>query len=186
MRLDSVSSIAEITPYYGTLDETFRMMNTLWMRTRKMWNNWKLQLQKNIQRKGTEWGLRYTSRLNMLLKNPFLSMLFHDDYLCASSEKEYKSLMIFLNQIKEPQMLTFMKLYLSSKRDFSITFSTIEDYRIVNELCFSKHYTQTIDKMKEIKADYYKVNSYAFVEDLPMLYDWKFIHKILFVCEENS
>ena len=186
MRFKSPKSILEIAPYYGTLDEVFKLMNTLWKMTRKIWIETKEKFQKNIERRNTRWGLKSKTRLNTLIKNPFITMLFNDDCLKASNENEYETLSYFLNVTKEPKMLTNIDLYFSSERDFNMTLSNVDDYRRITELKLVNHYNNAFKITKEKEINLLEVWSYAFVEDLPLLNEWEFIKVILFVWEETS
>ena len=186
MRLESLSSIAEITPYYGTLDEVFRLMNTLWMKTRKIWTESKVQLQKDIYRKEINWGIYNDIRSDFLLKNQLTLMLFDDMKLQAQNEAEYKTLINLIDEVKEPEMISAFDLYLSPTRDFAITLDTYREYQNDNDLSLIDFYIQTIKKMKEKRMGYSNVWSYVFVEELPLFYEWDFIKIIIFAWSDSS
>ena len=184
MRLEALSSIAEITPFYGTLDEVFILMNTLWKKTRKMWDSCKFQLQKNIQRKMIYWGIDGPTLKEIQIKNHFITMLFNDGRLEVSNEEEYKAFMNFIETVKEPKMISLIDLYLWSSQDFSMTLSTINICKKKWELNLLDNYNEAIKKMNEIGIDLTNVWSYVFVEELSNLYEWEFINTVLFYWTE--
>ena len=186
MRLESLSSMAEITPYYGTLDEVFRLMNTLWMKTRNIWNKSKIQIQRDVERKSISWGISNPIRYDLLIKNQLTLMLFEDVELEAQNEAEYETLINLIDEVKEPEMICTLCLYLSPTRDFDITLETYKEYQDNNDLNLIELYNQTIKKMKEKRMNCSKVWSYVFAEELPSIYGWEFIKIVIFVWTDSS
>ena len=186
MRLESLSSMVEIIPYYGTLDEVFRLMNTLWMNSRNIWNKSKVRIKRNVARKLISWGISNPIRYDVLVKNQLTLMLFEDKKLKAQNEAEYKTLINLIDEVKEPKMISTFYLYLSPTRDFGITLETYREYQNNNDLDLIELYNQTINKMKEKRMNCSKVWSYVFAEELPSIYEWKFIKIVIFVWTDSS
>ena len=186
MRLESLSSMAEITPYYGTLDEVFRLMKTLWMKTRNIWNKSKIQIQRDVERKSISWGISSPIWYDVLVKNQLILMLFDDIKLKAQNEAEYETLINLIDEVKEPEMICTFCLYLSPTRDFNITLETYKEYQNNNDLDLIELYNQTINKMKEKRMNCSKVWSYVFAEELPLIYEWKFVKIVIFVWTDSS
>ena len=51
MKHDSIGSLAEIMPYYGTFDQVWKIMRMMSLKSKKIFDGWNVQLGKIIKRK---------------------------------------------------------------------------------------------------------------------------------------
>ena len=186
MRLESLSSIVEICPYYGTLDAVFRLLNSLWIKTRKTWKVSKAELQKYVKRIKTRWGVYDSMWLDMLIKNQLILLLFEDQDLHASNEIEYGFMMNLIDKINEPEMVSKFELYFSETRDFKLTLETCEDYMKNDDLKLIDYYNRTLKKLKDKRFDFSKIWSYVFAEELHFVSEWEFIKMVIFRWTETT
>ena len=186
MRLESLSSIVEICPYYGTLDAVFRLLNSLWIKTRKIWKDSKAELQKYVNRIKIRWGVSNYSWYDMLIKNQLILWLFEDQDLHASNEIEYEAMIYLIDNINEPEMVSNFELYFSETRDLKLTLETCEDYMKNDDLKFIDYYNRTLKKLKDKRFDFSKIWSYVFAEELHFVREWEFIKMVIFRWTETA
>ena len=106
MKLDSIGSIVEITPYFGYLDDVYKLMRRLNRQSNEDLNKIWLVLSKSINRKifnlQEYWGNDYAS---LLVKVPIIHTLFRLSTVIVKTEYEYGQLAWMLEKIKNPRMI---------------------------------------------------------------------------------
>ena len=108
MKLDSISVISEISPYFGYLDDAFRLMKKLNMKTNKDWNKTSYQLSKHIKRKTFSiQNFRRADFSSIMLKVPIVHMLFKIEEVLIDDEEKYKLLIKLLHNIERPEMMNW-------------------------------------------------------------------------------
>ena len=130
MKLDTYAAIWEILPFYGTLDQVFRLMRRLNNKTSEIWKNNMEIISKNVRRK----KVNFTFSLNnntwdTLSHNPFLHSLYQLGILIVNSEKKYEMISNLLDNIPNPFMIKArFALSLSPERDTDLRMNNFEDY----------------------------------------------------------
>ena len=186
MRLDSVSSLAEIAKYYGTLGETYKLMRCLSRKTSKIWEGAKVELQRTIKRKTIRVNEKNDKHFRFLTKYTILTSLFHYDNLIWMDENRYRLLLELIDQVEDPKLFkSELSLQLNATRNLNISISNLYDYRKNSGLTYIKMYIQIINKMKEIGIELSNVLSYVFAEDLPNIHEWEFIHTVILVLDNK-
>ena len=149
MKLDSISSLVEILPFYGELDEGYRIMGMINLRTQQIWNKWRTPLGKIIKRKVIQ--IKQRNVFKFLLEdseesNELLS-IFKIESVEIKALEEYISFIDWINRCKYISLVKIKNLYLhlSSKDNFDWTYE---------EACTEIIYE---DKDREVDAEYNKL-----------------------------
>ena len=156
MKFDSLSTLAEVMPYFGTLDKTFVLMKSMNIKSRSIWDKWKIQFSKIMQRKAFELDFNSFQRIittNDKFFHTFL-WLFEVSEIIIKSVAEYKA---FIEKISKWQFASLIKIRdlkaaLSTKDDFHWTYQracTKIEYDD-NDRLLDQHYNeleQTISKL---------------------------------------
>ena len=106
MKFDSYAVVAEVLPYYGTLDKVYILMRKLNKNTHKIWSNSK----KMISSKVTRLSLKYNKLFNLNLWNAICInwntyMLFKLGVINIDTKEKYALLSSFLKAISRPDLL---------------------------------------------------------------------------------
>ena len=156
MKFDSLSTLAEVMPYFGTLDQTFVLMKSMSIKSSSIWDKWKTQFSKIIKRKTIELDFNSFQRI-ITTNDKFLHLflwLFEVPEIIIKSVDEYKA---FTEKINECQFANLIKIRdlkaaLSAKDDFHWTYQracTKIEYDD-NDRLLDQHYNeleQTISKL---------------------------------------
>ena len=186
MRLDTISTIAEIWKYYGTLDRVYKLMKGLSIRTSNIWSKTKVKLQTDIKKKTIE-SCFNKAVMSFFEQNPILITLFHYSKFILETECEYKQFLSFLDIIENPEMFDWEIVFLLYKYDsVEISISNIENFCNDNELNNLALYNQIIRKMKDKGFAHSNLNSYVYIQDLSKIEEWEYIHSLLIVQGEED
>ena len=190
LKLDSIASIAEITPFYGDLDDVFRLMKRLNRNTNKMWDSIWIVLSKFIHRKlaATEWRNRkWVVRDH--LKNPLILTLFVHKYISVSKEEDYESLIELIENLKNQKMVWMcLKLSLSKDKNTLMALSNYRKYMRQTENNNLELYNKLIQTAINREIDLSRFYSYVFINEISGLKDVQYIRFIVFPWnkEKNS
>ena len=172
MKIDTISSLAEVMPYYGTLDEVYKLMGWWCIRTKNIFEKWRVQIGKIIKRKwidldlNTLWDYfqRYNQEIDLILT------VFAINRIQIKNKTDYESFIFGLTNFKHIKIVKIkqINMYLSSKDDFSITYENIwnkivynDDDRSLDEL-----YNKAITTIKQLNMNVESIKSFLFLEEL--------------------
>ena len=186
MKLQSLSALAEILPYYGTLDRVFLLVKTLCLESNKIWEKTKTVLKFNIKRKEITWDLEENYQYKMLIENPTICDLFSFQCFKNENEENYLKWSNFIDKLLCPEMSNiYFACSLSPSRDFEVTISTLSQYKSHTELSYLQQYNGLNSKLMMLKIDISKVFSFVFAEELPLIYESIHVYLVIFVWDKN-
>ena len=188
MRLDSISMITEIAPFYGDLDDVFRLMKRLNIKANMMWDKIWVQLSNKIKRKRVEIEIE-DELLNaeMLWNHPLSLILFETKEIYIDSKKRYEWLIELLNNFVNPKMIK-MPLSFSFSENISscVTFLWHSMRTNENEYKHLDLYNKVIQIVTKKGIDLSLITSYIFINEVPSLKKVKYISYILFQWNEKN
>ena len=115
MKLDSIAAIAEISPYYGHLDDTYKLMKNLNWRTNNNWSKVCFKLSNNIKRKIFNLQEYTEERFKeVLIKLPIIHTLFKLSPIIINNEEKFSLLVELLQNIENPEMLSWEFIWMIS------------------------------------------------------------------------
>ena len=188
MKLDWISTISEITPYLGELDDTFRLMRRLNRCTSDMWEKTWVKLTKNIKRK-----LIYFELESMKILDDFhwrillVLSLFRTTPILITSNYQYRWLIKLLKNFENPKMMQ-IQLYLSLEDNKSIQMRLTDYKKYIDQVdnSYLKMYNKVVQHIIDTDFDISFVESFAFINKAWHLSDVKYIKHILFPCNKES
>ena len=187
MKLDTISTIAEIAPFYGELDEVYKLMKRLCIQTNQMWDTVWVQLSKITNRKCTSLYWEWKEYVEILIKCPLILTLFDLSSFEINSEVEYELISKLLFDFKNPQMIHMnLGLCLSCDRDTLLKSSNYKDYIKFSDFELLDLYNNIIKIAQERWIDLKNIKSYAFINEIESLKIVKFIHSIIFPWNEEN
>ena len=187
MKFQSLPALAEILPYYGTLDRVFLLVKTLCYESNKIWEDTKTALQHNIRRKKMIWDLTENDQYKVLIENPTIFDLFRFQYFQNENEENYLDWSNFIDKLLCPEMSNIcFACNLSPSRDTEVTISTLSQYKRQTDLSYLQHYNWLVNKMKMLKIDISTVFSFVFAEELPLIYESTYIFSVIFVWDKKA
>ena len=115
MKLDSIAAIAEIFPYYGHLDDTYKLMKNLNWKTNENWSKVCFKLSNNIRRKIFNLQEYTEEKLKeVLTKLPIIHTLFKLSPIIINNEEKFNLLVELLQNIENPEMLSWEFIWMIS------------------------------------------------------------------------
>ena len=196
MTFISFGFIAEVGPYYGTLDEVYRLMKRAWTKTNRMWDQIKTQLQKIVfRRKCTTFGetllkdIQDEDYLKLITETFQVYTLYKLSYWRIADKEEYDAMWAFLEKAKNPEMIQFDQMWFQIYKDRQIQHDSSTNSLGTVQLQdpFIAEYNKLISLMKKLGMSFDRVNSYCYVEDIPYLINLEYIRSIIFSwTPENS
>ena len=172
MKFDAISTCAEVTPYYGTLDEVYKLMKWWNIKARDTFNNWVIQFGRIIKRRQFDINLstffdyldNYSEKVKLILS------IFEINKIEIRTKDEYKMFISKLIMFKDVEIIKINKInmWLSSKDDFTISYENAcrrieynDEDRSLDE--FFNEATETI---KQLKLNVRSMNSFIYLEEL--------------------
>ena len=158
MRLDSLGILSEVIPYFGTLDQSFKLMSMMSIRSKGIWDSWKEQFDRVVKRKTID--IDFNSFWSIIASDKYFKLflcLFEVSEVIIRSVREYKT---FIEKISEWQKISLIRI-----RDLKAALSTEDDFHWTyqsactkieyddNDRLLDQHYNeleQTISKLNLI------------------------------------
>ena len=170
MKLDSLSSLAEIMPFYGTLDQVWRTMRLMSIKSKMNLNDWKVMIGRIVKRKKI--NISFTSFLKVLDKEDEDLLrkieLYEIDLVRVSTLENYRLLNKSLEKSKVKHFLKINRLQLSLwiNDDFDMTYErawrileyTDEDRKI------DKEYNRTIELIEDLNIE--SLESFLYLNEI--------------------
>ena len=172
MRFDSLSTLAEVMPYFGTLDQTFVLMKSMSINSSSIWDKWKTQFSKQIKRKAFELDFNSFQRI-ITTKDKFLHLflcLFEVSEVIIKSEDEYK---IFIEKISKWQFASLIKI-----RDLKAALSTKDDFHWTyqracakieyddNDRLLDQHYNELEQTISKLNLSVGWLRSFLYIDEV--------------------
>ena len=188
MKLDSISAISEIAKYYGTLDDVFRLLNSLNTKTRKIWTDTSVKLSADIQRKIIQIDLEDRKAfVEIPIENRFVLSLFGTKDVLLSTESNLHMLLELFDSIDSPQMIKMIVgLSLSDKRNTLLTLLNYTEYMKYTDFSYFDLYNLIVETAMRRKIPLNILKCFVFIQEIPDLKDTKFIHTIMFPWNMNN
>ena len=181
MRFDSISSIVEITPYFGKLNVVYGLMQKLWKKTNNMWNNIKRVLHKEISRNKIDWETIDDYIWELLISNPVICSLFEIGFGEVFNDQEYRNIIKLLERIPDPDMHSFeIDFSLYNSKNSELNFKTIDKHIKETKLQHLEQYTEIWKIIDKKENENILVNSFVFITELSQLSEVKCIKSIVF------
>ena len=188
MKLDSISALSEIAPYYGKLDDVFRLMKKLNINTNQMWETTWVQLSNEINRKKISfgWGSR-KEFVEIPMKCPLLLTLFETTIVEIQKEEELNWLIELYENIENPKMLS-MQLGLSLRTclDTDITLQNYREYIKETDFDNLDLYNKVVEIATKRGINLNDIYSFVYLDDLPRLKDVQYIKFIVIIWNQES
>ena len=187
MKLDSISALSEIAPYYGKLDDVFRLMKKLNIKTNRMWETTWVQLSKEINRKKISFDWRSRKEfVGIPLKCPLLLTLFETSVINIQ-EEEFNWLIELYENIENPKMLSMeLGLSLRTRLDAYMTLKDYQEYIEDTDFDNLDLYNKVVEIAIERGIYLNDINSFVYFDDLPRLKDVKYIKFIVIIWNQES
>ena len=172
MKIDSLSSLAEVMPYYGTFDEVYRLMRSFSIKTKNIFEGWKTIFGQVIIRKKIKLDIitlfEYMSIYNTIIK--LILSMFEVYIIEIKTKVDYEK---FISKVKEFQDIQHIKINqinmcLSTKDDFSITYESIWNQIVYNDddRSLDELYNKAINTIKQLNINVESIKSFLFLEEL--------------------
>ena len=188
MRFDAISAVSEILPFYGKLDEAYRLLRRLNRRTNGIWKSTHHELSKHLKRKSVAIGADNEKQLlEYPLKNQMMLILFSAGNLKINTEEKYKWLIKLLEGVEDPKMLrvTFA-LNLSLKRDAHMIYSNYYQYRDFSDFAYLKLYTEVIKIALAKEIPLSSFYAFLFIHEVLDIKDIAYIKNVVVPCRSDS
>ena len=191
MRLDTLSSLAEIMPFWGTLDQTYKIIGALNKRTQEIWKKWRVQFGRIIKRKETQ--MKINSFLKLIWKNDQEIILVFSIFKISEIEiKTIDHYIEFSNCISKWSYIDLVQikdayLYLSKSDNFDSTYKRIWTRKAYNEedRKVDAEYNKLIEIINQSHLHIDHINSYLYIDELQSR-DILFIDKLVYILDEDS
>ena len=190
MKFDSLSTLAEVMPYFGTLDQTFVLMKSMSIKSNSIWDKWKTQFSKIIKRKTIE--LDFNNFLKIITtKDKFLHLLlclFEVSEVIIKSEEEYKA---FIEKISKWQFASLIKIRdlkaaLSAKDDFHWTYQracTKIEYN-KNDRQLDQHYNELERTISKLNLSVGWLRSFLYIHEVKNR-NISYVDRVIVIISEN-
>ena len=117
MKFDSISTIAEILPYYGNLDNAYRLMRKWNITTNRLWDKTWNELSKYIKRKRITFNRRNLRNVvNIFLKYTLTLSLFRLNIIKVKNEDQYELIIKLFSEFNQPKMINTWFAFSRSKK----------------------------------------------------------------------
>ena len=182
MKLDSISTIVEIAPYYGVLDDVYRLMRRGNRKMNQMWDSISVKLSERTWRKLIDTNLKNEGEiLDVLLKYPLTLTLFTSDSIDILNKDQHGWIIELFEKFKSPEMIDISFGFARNK--YIDTWITLSDYRESMkhpEFTYIDLYNKIVDIAIERKIKLEWIVAFALVHEILELKDVKYIKSILF------
>ena len=188
MKLDSISALSEIAPYYGKLDDVFRLMKKLNINTNQMWETAWVQLSKKIKRKLISFKWRSRKEfVEIPLKCPLLLTLFSTSAIDIQKEEKLNWLIELYENIENPKMLSMpLRLSLRTCLDTNMTLGDYQEYIKETDLDNLDLYNKVVEIAIKRGINLKDIYSFVYLNDLPRLKDVQYIKFIVIIWNQES
>ena len=120
MKISKLGLLAEVMPYYGTLDEVYKLMGTMNRDTQKTWEKWRVQFGRITKRKTVT--LTQNNFFKLLCSNDkeadIIFSIFKINEIEIKSIEQYKMFIECINKCNINKLVCIKNLYLHlSKHD---------------------------------------------------------------------
>ena len=154
MKLDNLSAMVEVMPFYGTLDEAIRAMSMLSIKSKKNFDDWFTRFSKILKRKKINMSFQNALRLLDMVDEGIFKYFkhFEIELIRVWTLKDYQTLNKILarSKIKELLKINRLQLPLRENENFDMTYKEawkIPDYTNEDRK-FDKQYNKTIKLVK--------------------------------------
>ena len=188
MILDSISTIAEITPYYGNLDDVYRLLKRLNIKTSKVWEATWITLSKRISRKKIELGCdSKISFVDIPLEFPLILTLFQPKIINITNEEEYEWVIELFEKFEYPKMINmYLSLNLDKDRDNLADLSNYREYMIEWNFSLLSLYRNVVKIAIKRGIDLKWIKIFVFINEVPIIKDVEYCSYIVFPWNEES
>ena len=188
MKLDSISALSEIAPYYGKLDDVFRLMKKLNIKTNRMWETTWVQLSKEINRNliSFKWESR-KEFVEISLERPLLLTLFETTVINIQKEEKLNWLIELYENIENPKMLSMpLGLSLRTRLDTYMTLGDYQEYIEDTDLDNLDLYNKVVEIAIKRGINLNDIYSFVYLNDLSRLKDVQYIKFIVIIWNQES
>ena len=187
MKFDAISTVSEILPFYGKLDEAFRLLKRVNRKTNEIWNSTHHEMSKRIKRKSIAIGIENKKQfVEYPLKNQMMLTLFSSSILEVKSEENYKWLVELLKGVDDPKMLRItFGLSLSQKRDTNMIYSNYYQYTSYIDLTYLEYYRKIIKIAVAKEIPLYNLNAFLFIDEVLNIKDIEYVKYIVVPCRSD-
>ena len=186
MKLDWISALAEIMPFYGTTDQSWRLMRRINKKTMQIWTNWSATFGIITKNKRVDLGLIGLFKLMKLnsVENAFELTSFEIDWIQLWNIKEYTLFRKIIDACKFRDLIRINKLqlFLSKKDKFTYTYKEIwlgQEYT-EEDRNFDVEHNKTVELIKNLNLNIRNIETYIHIEEL-MNRTIKRIDRIFFI-----
>ena len=172
MKIASLSTVAEVMPFYGTWDQVYKFMGRWWIKTREIFNSCRVRFGKITKRKqiplDLDLFLEYIEFYDDDIKT--ILSIFEVSWVKIKEKSDYEALIEKLNKFKDIGIIWInkMEMHLSSKDNFSISYENVwtkieydEDDRNIDET-----YNNAIEKIKALELNVKSIWSFLYLEEV--------------------
>ena len=191
MKIDSLSALAEIMPYYGTLDQVYRLMNKTGGKTREIWKKWDVQFGKIVTRKKIHIdNIRsFYSLLNIdEIDDIYLLSIFEVDNIRISTLDGYKIFRENIEECKKVNSIRINRLQLSlcSKDNFDMTYENVWTPLIYSseDREFDTEYNKVLKMIEDINLNIKQIDSVLSLEEIKFR-KINYIKRVIAVLKED-
>ena len=188
MKIDWISTLSEIAPYFGHLDDTYRLMRKLNTTTSEMWNKTCYKLSELVERKSINCSFSNQKEIiKFPLRFPLAIILYRWNPADINTEEKLKLLKQLFQEFEAPKMInTVFGLNLFKERDTCIKISNYKEHMKDLELWYLDIYNTIIETAIKREIDLRNIYSYIFIHEITLLKDVQYIRSIIFPWSENA
>ena len=188
MRLDSISAIAEIAPFYGYLDDVYRLMRRGNRKMHKMWDGIWVKLSEDAMRKTIY--IDYKNKAEVVdipIKCPLYFTLYNTYPIHITNEEQYEWIIELFENFENPKMIeTYYAFNRNKDWDTRVTLLNYRKYMKMVDFSYIDLYNKIVDIAIEKEFKQYWIATFAFIHEIQGLNNIKFIKTILFPWNEEN
>ena len=188
MKFDSISVIAETMPFYGHLDDVYRLLRRVNWRTRIIWDTIHAEMSKNVERRDAFVSTaRKEDLVDRLLNNKLITTLFTSKSIEIDSLVKYQWFIELIEEIEEPQMLDLsVEFSLTENAETSTALFDYNNYMKDRNLRLLEIYNKAIEAIIKKNISLKIVKSFVFLNELPLVESAEYIDAIIIYCSGNT
>ena len=182
MKLDSISTIAEVIPYYGKLDSVYKFMQRLNRKTNEMWKNTWVKISKNVKRRKIEIKCKNRREFVVIpLKYPLILTLFYSNNIEIDTEEKLIWLIELFQKFENPKMIDiYFEINLWKGRDANMLLSNYKNYMKMTEFDYKDQYNKLVEVAISREIELPRFITYIFINEIPFMTDITYINAIIF------
>ena len=188
MKIDSISTISEIVPYFGYFDDTYKLMKRLNRATNKMWNKTWNKLSELVNRRKIDisWEIR-EEFVDLHLKFPLFLALFDSDPVDIHNEEKYEWLIELFKNFEFPKLIKVkFGLRLCKDGDTFMTFTDYSNWLNQKEFSYLKLYNILMDIAINKEITFSCISSYIFINEISSITNAKYVKSIIFPWKKEN